>query len=46
MSYIITAAVFAVLGFLSGVLFFRKNFSKVLSVEDSIKKTISNIKGE
>jgi uncharacterized protein YneF (UPF0154 family) len=46
MSYIITAAVSAILGFLGGVLFFRKNFSKVLSVEDSVRKTISKIKGE
>ena len=46
MSYVIIAAISAVLGFLAGVLFFRKNFSKVISVEENIKNAYSKIKGE
>jgi hypothetical protein len=46
MSYIVTAAVSAILGFLGGVLFFRKNFSKVISAEQNIKSAYSKIKGE
>ena len=40
MSYIITALVFAILGFVAGALFFRKNKAKIEQTELNIREIL------
>jgi hypothetical protein len=45
MSFIITIAVCLILGFIAGVLFYRKNQNKLHKTEDSGKKLLDALKG-